>query len=82
MVTQEQLKALVVLISRMIVDGDAEATALRLLLGEKGIIPHDEYQSAREEVLKHWDRRFAERLKSESETSIEDLLKSFEGPIQ
>ncbi len=82
MVTEDQLKYVVVMLTRLIARGDADATAVRLLLSEKGLIQHDEFQIAREEVLRHWDRRFAEHLAKESETSIEDLLKGFEGPIQ
>ena len=66
---------------RLVVNGHIETQALRLVLAQEGLIDANRMEMARMDVRRML-KPVLEKLESAEVQTIEDLLRSFEGPVQ
>ena len=66
---------------RLVVNGHIETQALRLVLAQEGLIDANRMEMARMDVRRML-KPVLEKLESVEVQTIEDLLNSFEGPVQ
>jgi|GraSoiStandDraft_16_1057320.scaffolds.fasta_scaffold2969057_2 hypothetical protein len=81
MMEEKEFAAVIRNLLRLVINGQIETQALRLALAQEGLVDANRMDMARMEV-RMMLRPVIEKLESAEVTTVDDILKSFEGPVQ